>query len=120
MKGTSFDGSVTFAGDGQEALLEVAKSLPAGIVLDLNMPNLDGIATLRRIRQEYGDLPVIMFSTANDPDQILICRDLGVLAYTVKPVDFSAFRVVVARIVSQFQELANAKRESPSIVRLRK
>lgn len=106
LDGTPFRSSVTFAGDGRAALREVTKVRPAGVVLDLKMPGMDGLAALRRIRQEHGDLPVVMFSSATDADQVLACRELGVVAYAVKPVDFQAFRAVVLGIVSHFREQA--------------
>ena len=119
LDGTPFESSITFSDDGQAALRDIARTRPSGVVLDINMPRMDGITALRRIRQEHGDLPVVMFSTANLPDQVLECRELGVIAYAVKPVDYNSFRVVVHGIVSQFQEPAKAKAETPFIARLR-
>ena len=107
--GTPHESMVHFTGDGHEALKEIGKQRPAGLVLDINMPNLDGLAALQQIRRDHGDLPVIVFSTANDADQVRACRDLGVLAYAVKPVDYDAFSIIVRSILAHFQDVDRAK-----------
>ncbi|HUR25403.1 MAG TPA: response regulator [Candidatus Thermoplasmatota archaeon] len=98
--GTPYESSIQFALDGEKALRELSKGRPTGIVLDVNLPNLDGITALKRIRERHGDVPVIMFSTANEPHQVQECRDMGILAYAVKPVDYEVFCVVVKGILA--------------------
>lgn len=103
LTGTGFEAGITFAVDGEEALREVARVRPVGVVLDLDMPGMDGITALRRIREEHGDVPVAIFSTTQEPDKVLACRELGVVAYAVKPIDFMAFRLVVSGILAGFR-----------------
>lgn len=100
---TPYESNIRFAFDGSEALHEIARRRPTGVVLDVNMPNMDGITALKRIRRDHADLPVIMFSTAHDVEQVRECRRLGVLAYEVKPVEFEDFCAVILRMLARFQ-----------------
>jgi two-component system chemotaxis response regulator CheB len=50
------------AADGQIALAKLDQTLPDLVLLDVEMPRLDGLETLRSLRQQYPSLPVIMFS----------------------------------------------------------
>ena len=51
------------AANGREALNLLAKNIPDVVVLDVEMPVMDGVDTLREIRRKHRDLPVIMFSS---------------------------------------------------------
>src|SRR3954453_2000081 len=67
------------ANDGVEALecLQSAGGTVAAVLLDFVMPTKDGVATLRDIRQLYPDLPVIMFSGAPSPLNIVASMKSG-------------------------------------------
>jgi DNA-binding response OmpR family regulator len=84
------------AGDGQNGLDAVATFQPALVLLDVNLPDLDGWTILRRLRQEGAFQPAVVMLTArsDEPDRLL-GLDLGADDYIVKP--FSA-REVVARV----------------------
>jgi two-component system response regulator (stage 0 sporulation protein F) len=80
--------SVQAAVDGQEALALVQASVPDLVLLDVRMPGLDGVETLRRLRAIAKDLAIIMV-TANE--DVGLARDtlkLGALDYIAKPFDF--------------------------------
>jgi DNA-binding response OmpR family regulator len=81
--------SVETAGDGEEALALVQASAPDLVLLDVRMPGIDGVETLRRLRAIAKDLAVIMV-TANE--DVGLARDtlrLGALDYVAKPFDFA-------------------------------
>jgi len=63
------------------------------ILLDINMPRMDGLEVLAKIRSnpEIGTIPVIIFTTTDDPREIDRCYHAGCNIYIVKPVDFSLF-----------------------------
>ncbi|MCM8800844.1 MAG: response regulator [Candidatus Omnitrophica bacterium] len=78
---------VVTACDGYEALRIIEKDRPDLVLLDIRMPNLDGIETLGRIREKDKELKVIMVTGKNpEEDKSLAkCKELGVLAYIHKP-----------------------------------
>ncbi|KLU61181.1 transcriptional regulatory protein CitT [Peptococcaceae bacterium CEB3] len=88
------------ATSGREAV-ELVKSLrPRLTVLDIYLPDLDGLQVLKRIRLE--DLPtdVIMITAAHDADTIQELRRLGVVDYIIKPFKFQR----IARALAQYRE----------------
>jgi two-component system, response regulator len=75
-------------------------ALPRLILLDLKMPKVDGIEVLRRIKSEERTryLPVVMMTSSNEERDVVESYRLGVNSYIVKPIEFSAFVDVVAKI----------------------
>lgn len=76
---------VITAADGMEALtyLSLAKKedkLPCLVILDINMPRMNGRQTLAAIRmdQQLSKMPVVVFSTSNNPEDQQWCEDFGV------------------------------------------
>jgi CheY-like chemotaxis protein len=59
---------VRTARDGEEGLAEIRRQIPDIILLDLAMPNMDGAATLKAIRENWGALPVILHTGFADSD----------------------------------------------------
>lgn len=82
------------AADGEAALASVAAEPPDLVVLDINMPKLNGLDVCRRLRAE-GDLPILFLSSRDDEIDRVIGIELGADDYVVKP--FSP-REVVARV----------------------
>jgi two-component system chemotaxis response regulator CheY len=84
-----FGFSVREAGDGAEALRACREALPDLVLLDWNMPVLDGIGFLRAVREEYGpERPMVMLcTTENTPERILAALEAGAQEYVMKPFD---------------------------------
>jgi CheY-like chemotaxis protein len=63
------------------------------LFLDINMPKIDGLNVLRRIKQseELNGTHVVMLTTADDHDKIEQCYDMGCSAYIVKPLKYSCY-----------------------------
>lgn len=75
------------AGDGLEALTVIA-SVPQGfdlIMVDWNMPNMDGITLVRRIREKDKKTPMIMATTEAEKTRVIEAIKAGVNNYVVKP-----------------------------------
>ncbi|MBN8484035.1 MAG: response regulator transcription factor [Sphingomonadales bacterium] len=85
--------AVAEAGDGEAALAEVARVLPDLVVLDINMPRMDGLEVCRRLRSQ-GEVPVLFLSSRDDEFDRVLGIELGADDYVTKP--FSP-REVVAR-----------------------
>ncbi|MCQ4162550.1 response regulator [Roseomonas sp. GC11] len=80
---------VTEAEDGQQALYACRASLPKLVVLDWNMPVMDGLEFLKAARAEFGpDEPVIMLcTTESEFDRIVMALGAGAQEYIMKPFD---------------------------------
>ena len=77
------------AGDGEEALAHCRGAMPDGVLLDRNMPVMNGIEFLRALRAEPGgDKPVVVFcTTENDLSHIVEAMNAGANEYIMKPFD---------------------------------
>lgn len=67
---------------------------PGLILLDLNLPGTDGREVLRKIKQDeiLKLIPVVVFTTSNNPRDIEACYRQGVNSYIVKPMDFNRLK----------------------------
>lgn len=81
---TSNGFTVTFASDGYRGLLQFEKEHPNLVLLDLMMPNLDGIQTCREIRK-FSNVPIIFMSCNKDSMDIIEGLDAGADDYVIKP-----------------------------------
>ncbi len=87
--------SVAGAKDGHEALELAQKLKPQMIFLDIAMPGLNGIETLKRLRKETPESNVIMISGHADHDMALAALDLGAFDFIKKPFDLAYLQNVV-------------------------
>ena len=96
---------VLVARDGEEALAwiprwESGETQPAVILLDLNLPRVDGLAVLRTLKEHavLCRIPVVVLTTSKEDRDIQDAYDLGVNSYIVKPVGFDNFMDVAQHI----------------------
>jgi two-component system chemotaxis response regulator CheY len=87
LEGLDFE--ITEAEDGRQAMDRVASNMPDAILLDWNMPNMDGYEFLVKLRQmDGGDRPKVVFcTTENDISHIAKAMDSGADEYVMKPFD---------------------------------
>ncbi|MHC1557330.1 response regulator [Actinomycetospora sp. C-140] len=87
-------------GDGTSALERLADTeaeLPDLVLLDLNVPGLDGhgvLSTVRR-RAPLDGLPVVVLTSSTRPQDIEACYRAGANSYVVKPVELAAFQAIL-------------------------
>src|ERR671932_1380749 len=105
LKNAGYD--VKTAGTGSEALAQVAAEKPALIVLDLMLPDIDGIEVCRRIRQG-SDVPILMLTARDEDVDKIIGLEVGADDYLTKP--FNP-RELVARVKSILRRAAPERRE---------
>jgi CheY-like chemotaxis protein len=92
--------------DGQEALdyffngSSQASEADSVLLLDINMPRVDGIDVLRRLKADprTATVPTIMLTTTDDPREIERCYQLGCNVYITKPVEYDAFMEAIRRL----------------------
>ncbi|MGA1790621.1 MAG: response regulator [bacterium] len=86
LKGKGYE--VRAAHSGEEALELIAKKKPDIVLLDMVMPGMGGEATLKEIKKQYIDLPVIMVTVMTDEKKALHLLAEGATDYVTKPIDF--------------------------------
>jgi len=96
---------VQVARDGEKALgwmarWEAGEPLPAVILLDLNLPRVDGLTVLEALKSNplTRRVPVVVLTTSKEDRDILTAYELGANSYIVKPVEFEAFMEVARQI----------------------
>lgn len=87
MRLDSFNCKCMIAQNGKEGLEMAEAEKPDLILLDLYMPVMDGYETLRHLRctPSLEDIPVIMLTASNKPEDIAIALSYGITDYVVKP-----------------------------------
>lgn len=84
----SSDLNISHVGDGAELLTFLCQDrLPDLILLDINIPKINGIDCLQRIKAaaRFDGIPIIMYSTSSNDEVIEKCYQLGASRYIVKP-----------------------------------
>ncbi|GHG76036.1 response regulator transcription factor [Comamonas sp. JC664] len=97
------------APDGRAALAQVDRTLPALIVLDIMMPELDGLAVCREVRRKH-ELPIVFLSSRDDEVDRILGLELGGDDYLTKP--FSP-RELVARVKAVLRRARPAPAPEP-------
>src|SRR5579875_1219847 len=75
---------IAAAADGEEAMRLAARHLPDVVLMDLRMPNMDGVEATRRIREARPETEVVVLTTHADEDSILDAMRAGARGYLTK------------------------------------
>ncbi|MBN1681673.1 MAG: response regulator transcription factor [Anaerolineae bacterium] len=94
--------AVITAYDGQEGLRQMYQEHPDLVILDINMPTMDGWTVCQRIR-EVSNVPIIMLTARDDPEEIVKGLDMGADDYINKPFQIN---VLLARIRANLRRAA--------------
>ncbi|MCA1717868.1 MAG: response regulator transcription factor [Actinobacteria bacterium] len=105
---------VVSAGDGREALESFRKDRPDLVVLDLMLPEIDGIEVCRRLRRD-SDVPIIMLTARAEEVDELLGLELGADDYVTKP--FSP-RALLARVRSVLRRTAQETKDDEATLSL--
>lgn len=101
LKKSHFMNPVSWCKDGQEALdyffgegqyKDIGPQIPDLVLLDLNMPGVDGrkVLTALKSNENLKHIPVVVLTTSSDVKDVDDCYDLGASTYIQKPVSFQA------------------------------
>lgn len=97
---------LNFSGDGQSFLdqLRQVTTIPSLIVLDLNMPFLNGFEVLRSLRSttRYGQIPVIILTTSSDEGDKQKALELGATSFLTKPLTLEGLQGLVRKLCDQW------------------
>ena len=94
---------VTTAEDGQEALDIMARDMFDAVILDINMPRIDGFELLRRMKANDAlvSVPVVMLTTEGQEQDKEQATMLGAAAYLVKPFKPTSLLALVNEVLSR-------------------
>ena len=89
--------------DGEEALTLVSTARPDVVIMDITMPRLDGLETLRRIKSLMPALPVVLITGFGTMQTAIKAMQYGAFEYMTKPLDVMAVRDVVRRALASMK-----------------
>ena len=109
LKRAKISNRITRVENGQEALdflfsegafEDIERPSPLLVLLDLNMPVLDGYQVLERMKanQDTKKIPVIVLTTTDDAREVARCYELGCSVYITKPVDYESFCEAIQKL----------------------
>jgi DNA-binding NarL/FixJ family response regulator len=114
------------AGNGRDAIARVEATQPDVVLLDLEMPDMDGVEALRHLRAAQPTLPVLVFTAFDTDERILTAVQAGARGYLLKGVPrqelFNAIRVVYSGgsllqpvIASKLMRQVSQEKETPVV-----
>ena len=93
---------VVTASDGEDAVTVATQMLPNLILMDINLPSLDGLGATRRIRETDAmrDVPIVAITAFGTEGFQRAAYDAGLSGYLTKPIDFDRMHLLIARLLS--------------------
>lgn len=98
-----FDGTISViaeASDGEECILQLMKTKPDVLLLDINMPKKNGIEVLEEIKKKNIDVKVLILTVHNETEYLLRAVDIGVDGYILKDSESSELKKAINAVVS--------------------
>lgn len=107
---------VAEAADGEEGLAQYARLLPDLVVMDINMPRMNGLEAISRLRQ-FSGVPILVLSVRNSETDKVVGLDAGADDYLPKPFGAEEFMARVRALLRR-QRLREIPKERPGVLRL--
>lgn len=104
-----------YARNGREALERIPHVRLSAMVLDINMPELDGFGVMERLRKQGSlkTLPTMVLTACNQPDEVRRAISLGARDYLAKPFQDQTFLARMARLVGRNRLVASSAAPVP-------
>jgi len=93
---------IATAEDGQEALEAIKEYRPEIILMDINMPLMNGLEVIEKAREIDEDAKIIIISGYNQFAYAQKALDLGVYTYLLKPIDYRNFRPLIEKAMRDY------------------
>lgn len=100
--------NVIVANDGVEAVIEVNKSVPKIVFMDIQMPNMDGVEACSKIREKFPNLPIIALTANVMSEDVKSYMQNGFNGHLAKPIDIST----LYQTISEFCDVNAIKEEN--------
>ena len=108
--------NVKTCSSGPAALRETGAHPNSIVLLDVTMPEMDGIEVLRRITEQYPEVTVIMLTGLNDAETAVACMKAGAFDYIVKPIDQARLITCVGKAIEHRMIIAETQRLRESVL----
>lgn len=99
---------IIVANNGEEAIeiLKSSKELPDIILLDLNMPKMNGIEFLGILKanEKFKYIPSIILSTSNNKHDLKECYKIGIAGYIIKPLKYEDYTRKIEKLLSYWSD----------------
>ena len=108
------DYEMFLAKNAEEAFSQIKEHTPDVILLDIILPDLDGLKVLEKIKQNDPDMVVIMITATKTVKTAIEAMKLGAYDYVTKPFDIDGLRLIISRSLSTKaleQEVKNRRKE---------
>jgi len=115
-------GNVSYCEDGAVGLKSYYANKPDLIITDIEMPNMDGLKMISKIRKDDTDIPIIVTTLRGDQDCLLKSIDLGVSNFLIKPIRKQTLFLTIGKVLKTLEDkkLANIYREKLEHERIEK
>jgi len=99
--------NIRFANNGKEAISQIDKLMPDFVIMDVQMPEMDGVECTKRIRAKYGpSWPHIVTVTADVfPEDELKCREAGTTDFLTKPLCVERLKQCLHKCTMQKEQI---------------
>jgi DNA-binding response OmpR family regulator len=99
--------NVILAKCGHDAYMKYLDKRPDIIIADINMPNLDGLSMIKRIRERDKDTKVIIISAHSEQEKLLSAIKLNLVSYLIKPIKTDELKATLFDIVDDIRANSN-------------
>jgi len=106
---TKMDYEIVTTGSGKEAIALIQRRLVDLVLLDIRLPDMDGIAVLQKIKESDTDLMVIMMTAYSDVQTAVLAMKAGAYDYINKPFELDELRLLIQKAI-ETQSLRNEVR----------
>ena len=107
-----YDEIITIS-DSRDVIRSMERKIPCLIILDLNMPHINGGRLLRIIRKTWPRIPVLVLTGRIEVDTAVKCMKIGALDYMVKPIETERLLEAVKKAVAYGRDLFGEEPELP-------
>ncbi len=87
------------AGDGIECLKLLETTIPQVLLLDINMPNMNGLEVLERLKEDKVDVKIIILTVHDEIEFLLKAVDIGINGYLLKESDSSELKKAISHVI---------------------
>jgi len=101
---------VTVAGNGAEGMAILERLAVDGILMDIQMPVMDGLTMLKQVKEQYPNIPVIAMSAELNKNKLIQAIELGANDYLLKPIDADLLAKKCSLIFSSYVDQQQLER----------